>query len=79
MTIYTGTFIPYDYADRWNVLHYIESYCQHIKKSIRIVEKDKEHLCLKCPMSINCIDIHGDEEEIEWLHNKLEILRWYRT
>lgn len=79
MIIFTGTYIPYEYANKYDVLKYIESRCHKIKKSLRFVEKDNEHLTVRCPLSGDYLDITGSQEDIDWLDSELKRRQWYRT
>lgn len=78
MTIINDTYIPYEYPDKMDCLKHIESRCHGIKKSLRFVEKDNEHLCVRCPLSGDYLDILGSEDELNWLHNELRRRKWYR-
>lgn len=78
MVILTETFIPYDYPDRHQAFKYITSRCHGIKKSLRFVEKNNEHLMVRCPLSGDYLDIVGTQEEIDWLDNELRNRNWYR-
>lgn len=79
MTIFTGTFIPYEYDNKYDVLKYVESRCQTVKKSLRFIEKDNEHLTVRCPFSGDYLDIVGSLEELDWLHEELKKRHWYRS
>lgn len=77
MTIFNDTFIPYEF-DKHNTLQYIEERCHGIKKSLRFIEIDNEHLVVRCPLSGDYLDITGDAVELQWLHHELMRRRWYR-
>lgn len=79
MTIITDTYIPYDFEDKQKCLKHVEQRCQGIKKALRRIEKDNEHLRIRCPLSGDYLDILGTEEELEWLDNMLRSLNLYRT
>lgn len=79
MTIFTDTYIPYEFDDKYSCFKHVEDRCQGIKKALRKVEKDSEHLRVRCPLSGDYLDIVGTNEEIEWLDNKLRICSLYRT
>lgn len=78
MIIFTGTFVPYEYSDKWECLRYVESRCHSLKKSLRFIEMDNEHLTVRCPLSGDYLDIIGSTEELEWLHAELTRRNWYR-
>ena len=77
MTLFTGTFIPYEY-DKQECLKHVESRCHGLKKSLRLIEMDNEHLEVRCPLSGDYLEIVGSEEEINWLHAELTKRKWYR-
>ena len=78
MTIFTNTFIPYEFDSVWDTLKYVESRCHNLKKSLRFVEIDSEHLKVRCPLSGDYLDIYGNEADINWLHAELTRREWYR-
>ena len=63
------------YIERHNLLEYR---CQNIKNSLRLVEKDNEHLKVRCPLSGDYLDVVGTAEELEWIDTQLSIKNWYR-
>ena len=79
MTIFTETFIPYDYPSKYDCLKHIESRCHGIKKSLRFIEMDNEHLTVSCPLSGDYLEITGTVEELDWLHAELSKRGWYRV
>lgn len=79
MTIFLGDYIPYEYVSRFEVFRYVKSKAQGLKKSIRLVEKDNEHLTVRCPLSGDYLDIVGTTEDLEWLYNELVKGAWFRT
>lgn len=79
MTIFTGTFVPYEFEDKRLALHYVVQRCHNLKKSLRLVDKDTEHIEVRCPVSGDYLEITGDPSELEWLHSELIRREWYRT
>lgn len=79
MTIFTGDYTPYEYANRFETFKYVKSRAQALKKSLRLVEKDNEHLTIRCPLSGDYLEITGSKEDLEWLDNELSKGDWYRT
>lgn len=78
MTIMTDTFIPYEFTDRRDCFKYVEERCHGLKKSLRFVEMDNEHLVVRCPLSGDYLEIVGEQEELDWLHAELTKRGWYR-
>ena len=78
MTIITDTYIPYEFQNKMDCLKHIESRCHNLKKSLRFVEIDNEHLTVRCPLSGDYLEIVGTTDELNWLHAELTKRRWYR-
>ena len=78
MTIFTGTFIPYEYEDKRDVLKYIVSRCHGLQKSLRLIEKDSEHLTIRCPLSGDYLDVLGTTSELNWLDKELKMRNCYK-
>lgn len=79
MTIITDTYIPYEFDDKQQCFKYIESRCHGIKKALRRIEKDNEHLRIRCPLSGDYLNVIGTEEELDWLDDTLGTHELYRT
>ena len=79
MTIFTGTFIPYEYSSKRDVLQYVKSRCQGLTKCLRLTEKDSEHLTIRCPLSGDYLEITGTLDELEWLHKEIAKHGLYRN
>lgn len=78
MTIFTDTFIPYEYRDKEMCLRHIIDRCQGIKKSLIFVEMDNEHLLVRCPIVGDYLEITGTVEELNYIHKSLTDHRWYK-
>lgn len=78
MTIMTDTYIPYEFDDKRDCYKYVEERCHRLKKSLRFVEMDNEHLVVRCPLSGDYLEIVGEQEELDWLHAELTKRGWYR-
>lgn len=79
MTIFTDTYIPYEFDNKQQCLKYVENRCNGIKKALRKVEKNNEHLKVRCPLSGDYLDIVGTTSELEWMDNQLKVLNLYRA
>ena len=77
MTIITDTYIPYEF-DKLNCLKYLESRTYGLRNSLRVVEKDTEHITIRCPMSGDYLDVIGTAEELEWLDDQLQRRNLYK-
>lgn len=76
--IFNNTQVPYEYQFKRDALSHILSRCQEIKHSIRVIEKDKEHLALRCPMAGDILDIVATEFELDWLDRELRVRGLYK-
>lgn len=72
-----GNYMEYEY-DMWDTYKYVVEMCKGMHRSLRLVEKDTEHLLVRCPVSGEYLNIKGTEYELEWLHEKLKTDEWYR-
>lgn len=78
MTIFTDTFIPYEFSTKHETLQYVVTRAQGLKRSLKIIEKDTEHLTIRCPVSGDYIDVVGTEQELKWLEEQLTVRNWLR-
>lgn len=78
MNIISDAYQPYEYENKYECLRHVESRCHSIKRSLKFIEKNNEHLCVRCPLSGDYLYIEGTVEEIDWLHNELTNRKWYR-
>lgn len=79
ITILTNTTVPYEFKTKEQCMYYIKERAMNIKKSLRFVEKDTGHLCVRCPVSGDYLEIYGEQFDIDWLHRNLSKHQWYRT
>ena len=78
MYIFIDTVVPYEFETKERCYRHVTLRCHDIKRSLRRIEKDKEHLCVRCPLSGDYLEIYGKPAEIEWLDNELNLQDWYR-
>lgn len=78
MTVFTNAFIPYEFKNRDKAYKYITERALGIKKSLRLMELDSEHMKIRYPLAVE-IEITGTEEELQWLHYELTLNEWYRS
>jgi hypothetical protein len=78
MTVITDTYIPYEFENKIDCLKHVESRCHNLKRSLRFVEMDNEHLTVRCPLSGDYLEIVGTTDELNWLHAELSKRNWYR-
>lgn len=78
MTVFTDTYVPYEFNTKKETLKYLTERCFHIKKSLKLVTRDNEHLQVRCPVSGDYLEITGTVAELAWLHNELVTQKWYK-
>lgn len=78
MIIFTDAFVPYEFDNKFECFKHLEYRCMNIKNSLRLVEKDNEHLRVRCPISGDYLDVVGTPEELEWIDTQLSVKNWYR-
>ena len=78
MVIMTDTYNPIEFDDKRECLNYIIQRAKGLKKSLRLVEEDMEHLTIRCPISGDYIDVLGSPYDLEWVNQMLKLLKWYR-
>lgn len=78
MTIVTDTYMPYEYENKRDTLAYIESRCVNIKRSLKFIDMDNEHLIVRCPFTGDYLEIVGTPQDLAWLHNELTKRKWYK-
>ena len=77
--ILTPTYIPYEYTSVKQVVRHIEDCCQGIKHGLRLIEKDTEHLIVRCPVSGDYLGITASTpEEIAILDREIKRRNLYR-
>lgn len=78
MTIFNDTYIPFKFNRKEDCYNYIVERAHQIKKSLRLIEANNEHLTIRCPLSGDYLDVTGTPQELAWLNSKLNINNWYR-
>ena len=78
MTVFNDTFRPIELKDKQSTLNYIVERSMNIRRSIRFIEKEPDHLTLRLPGSGEYVEITGTESEIIWLDDQLRKRDYYR-
>lgn len=77
-TIITDTYLPYKYNDLDACLRHIEDVSMHIKKSIKLIEKNNGRIIIRCPLSGDYLAIVASIEELNMLHREMIRKNLYR-
>lgn len=78
MTVFNDTFRPIELKDRGSTLNYIVERSMGIRRSIRFIEKEPDHLTLRLPGCGEYIEVTGTEAEVMWLDDQLLKRDYYR-
>lgn len=78
MNIYTETFVCAEFETKRETLKYVEFRCQKLLKSLKRIEKNSEHLIVRCPLSGEYLEIVGTPAELDWLDEELKKRNWYK-
>lgn len=66
-----GRLMPQEFNDKNRCLQWCRNKQLGLKHSIRLLNKEKESLMIKTPITNEIITIYGEPEEINWLHIEL--------
>lgn len=66
-----GRLMPQEFNDKERCLQWCRNKQLGLKHSIRLLNKEKESLMIKTPITNEIITIYGEPEEINWLHIEL--------
>lgn len=63
-----GRMMPQEFADKEQCLQWLKNKQLGIKRSIVLLSKDIDWLSVRVPITNENINIHGEVDEIRWLH-----------
>lgn len=78
MLIITENYVPYDFNNWRECVNFIIDKCYGVKRGLTLIEKDKEHLEVRCPLTGEYMTILGSDETIERVHTQLILQNLYR-
>lgn len=78
MLIITEDYTPYDFNNWRECTNFIIDKCYGVKRGLSLIEKDKEHLELRCPLTGEYMTVLGSAETIERVHTNLIVQNLYR-
>lgn len=74
-----GAFHSLEFENVADITQYVEDINVGIHKSVRLIEKNTEHLLIRCSVSGDYLDITTNtSEEIDRLHERLKQRNLYR-
>lgn len=72
-------FLPYEFATVEGAVKFIKQLSMNISHSICKIEKDTEHLTIRCPVSGEYLDITSSEKILNMLDKELLKQHLYKT
>lgn len=72
------SFLPYDFRNWREAANYVIDRCCGVIRGLDLIEKNKEHLEVRCPLGGEYLDIVGSEEDLEMIHRTLILQNLYR-
>lgn len=71
-------YAPYDFFNWREACNFIIDKCYGMKRAMKLIQKDKEHLELRCPLTGEYLTVLGDESDLEHIHTTLILHNLYR-
>lgn len=66
-----GRMMPQEFNDKERCLQWCRNKQLGLKHSLRLMNKEKECLMIKVPITNEIVSIYGEPDEIQWLHIEL--------
>lgn len=73
------TFQPYDFLTWRECCNFLIDKCYGMKRAMTLVNRDKEHLELRCPLTGEYLTVLGSEENLENIHRTFILQNLYRS
>lgn len=71
-------YAPYDFFNWREAANFLIDKCYGMKRAMKFIEKDKEHLEVRCPLTGEYLTVLGDEDDLEHIHLTLILHNLYR-
>ena len=72
------TYVPYDFRNWKECMNFLIDKCYGVKRGMTLVEKDKEHLELRCPLTGEYLTVLASEQDLERIHTQFILQNLYR-
>lgn len=72
------TFLPYDFLTWRECCNFLIDKCYGVTRGMTLVEKDKGHLELRCPLTGEYLTVLACEEDLERIHTTFILQNLYR-
>lgn len=71
-------YAPYDFFNWREACNFLIDKCYGMKRAMKLIEKDKEHLEVRCPLTGEYLTVLGDSDDLEHIHTTLILQNLYR-
>lgn len=71
-------YAPYDFLNWREAANFLIDKCYGLKRAMRLTEKDKEHLEMRCPLTGEYLTVLGSEDDLENIHRLFILHNLYR-
>lgn len=72
------SFSPYDFLTWRECCNFLIDKCYGMKKAMTLVQKDKEHLELRCPLTGEYLTVLASTDDLEHIHRTFILQNLYR-
>lgn len=69
---------PYDFIKWQECANFLIEKCYGMKRAMILIEKDKEHLELRCPLTGEYLTVLASEDDLEQIHRVFILQNLYR-
>ena len=71
-------FSPYDFRDWQECCNFLIDKCYGMKRAMKLIKKDSEHLEMRCPLTGEYLVVLGNAEDLEHIHRTFILQNLYR-
>ncbi len=72
------TSLPYDFLNWRECCNFLIEKCYGVKRAMTLIDKDEEHLELRCPLTGEYLTVLGSTSDLERIHRTLILQNLYR-
>jgi len=72
------TFSPYDFLTWRECCNFLIDKCYGMTRAMTLIEKDKEHLEMRCPLTGEYLTVLASPEDLERIHRTFILQNLYR-
>ena len=72
------SYLPYDFMTWRECCNFLIDKCYGMTKAMTLIEKDKEHLEMRCPLTGEYLTVLGSPEDLEQIHTTFILQNLYR-